>query len=102
MRRLTVNLVFDDLVMEHLSSFFRAEILRELNTAFLFETLHHWNSWPWRSEVNLNHVIWVFRTVRVILELIAAVDLKNHFRNHIFCEIHEVMVISIGIVKLTC
>ena len=70
--------------------------LGQLDSQDLLESLHHGDAAEGRREVYLDNVILIFRPVGVVLNLVRAVDLEDHLRQHIFCQLHQIVVVSIS------
>ena len=63
-------------VVEEDARLFSVELVvsRQLDAKTLFKTLHHWNTTEWWREIDLNHVVFVLWTVRMILNLVCSMN----------------------------
>lgn len=100
----TLHLLLNAQLIIELSAFFSFQLstLGECDAKSLFESYKHGDALEGRTEVNLNHVVLIFLAIGMVLDLVGAVDLVDHLREHLFSEVHEVVVVSIGPIELTC
>lgn len=89
------------LVIEDLS-FFGFNILRERNSKMLFKFLHHGDSPPGGSEVDADHMLGMIVGIRMMLKDVAPGEFLDHLGEHIFGDIHQIIVVSVSHVELAC
>jgi len=96
----TIDLVLFALLIKEILSFFGFKLFWKRNTKALLQLLHHRNSSPWRWKINIDDFLRLVVRIRVILDDEAASDLFHHWGQHILSHLYQIVVISVGHVKL--
>merc|ERR1719330_1127175 len=74
------------------------EVPAEFHAGLLLDLLHHGNALPRWCEINL--LALPFRSVRMVLNHVTALDVENHGTDQLLSDVHEVIVICIRHVEL--
>ncbi len=97
---MTINVMLDTLLVKENLSFFWFNILRKRHSKMFFKFFHHVDSAPRRSEIDVDNMIWMSFRIWMMFNDIAASEFLDHWRKHILSDVHEIVVISIGHIKL--
>lgn len=94
-----VNVVFSALFVEKLSGFLTFKVLGEWFTKAFFKFFHHGDSSPRWCEINFKFFLG-FGWIWVELDFVVTSQLFDHFGEHVFSEVEQVIVVSIGHIEL--
>mmetsp|Transcript_21152 Transcript_21152/g.46626 ORF Transcript_21152/g.46626 Transcript_21152/m.46626 type:complete len:226 (-) Transcript_21152:959-1636(-) len=99
-RRRTLQLQLGDQVIQLLECLWVIKISPQFHATLLLNLFNHGNARPGRCKIYFH-----WRTVRsvwVVLDLVAALNVQNHCTEELFRHVHQIIVVRICHVELAC
>lgn len=109
-----IYLMFLGMGVKELSSLFALEVEGALFTQMPFEGGDHWHSWPWRCEIDLNHLLLLLLLLCFVIgvseglilffmdqHLVGTLELFHDATYEFLRDSHQVVVVSVSPIEFT-